>query len=41
MKWNDPIVMEVHKTRERLFKDFGYDLEKVLEKVLLPVIFKT
>ena len=26
--YNDPIVAEVRKTREKIMKEFGYDLQK-------------
>lgn len=33
MKWIDPIVQEVRETREKLFEEYSYDLNKLCKKL--------
>ena len=31
--WNDPIVDEIHSVRARIWKDCGYDFDKLVERL--------
>ena len=30
--WDDPIVDEIHKTREKILKENNYDINKIFKK---------